>query len=84
MTPDNVVSIAFLFAIFGAVLLKAAKDVLYEAHQLVADARILTQHAQKTAEDALKAGRQLEESERRLPRGSRPTSGGLWIARASG
>lgn len=39
MTPDNVVSIAFVFAIFGAVLLKAAREVLCEAHRLVASHR---------------------------------------------
>jgi hypothetical protein len=61
VTPDNVVSIAFVFALIGAVLLNAARDVLFEAHQLVADARMLTDRAEKTAEDALKAGRQVQD-----------------------
>jgi hypothetical protein len=29
MTADNVVSVAFVFALIGAVLLKAVRDVLY-------------------------------------------------------
>ena len=61
MTPDMTLNVAFLFFLTGAWLFRSSPRVLDEENEMAADARSLTERAEKTTEDALKAGRQIEE-----------------------
>ena len=61
MTPDMTLNVAFLFFLTGAWLFRSSPRVLDEENEMAADARSLTERAEKTAEDALEAGRQIEE-----------------------
>ena len=55
MTPDNIFSSSFVLAVFAVIVLRAAYCLFHEAHQLVADARMLTERAEQTARETLEA-----------------------------
>ena len=61
MTPDNVVNLCFVLVMLAAIIFRGAYRMFREAHQLVADARILTERAETTARDTLKAQQNLQE-----------------------
>ena len=62
MTPDMLCNYAFLFFLAGAWLYRWSFLVLDEANRLVGQSRLLTERAEKTIEDALKANLDLEEA----------------------
>ncbi len=61
MTPDNVVNLCFVLVMLAAVIFRGAYRMFREAHQLVAEARILTERAETTARETLKAQQNLQE-----------------------